>query len=56
MEEITVLYDLPIIFTKDAQFVKNFKENKAKHGQIILLPKDAVLAVPPQIMSIEDKK
>lgn len=43
-EEITVLYEAPIIFTKDVEWESDVV---LKPGAIVRLPKDAVLYVPP---------
>lgn len=49
-KQITILFELPVVFTKD----KNFKPKQvAKPGAIFYLPDDAVLAIPPQIISVE---
>lgn len=50
MKEITIIYDLPIVFTKDSVWLDSYAKNAFKPGQIVLLPDDAVLVVPPQII------
>jgi hypothetical protein len=47
MNEITILDKLPIVFTKDADWLSLHK-TVAKEGGIILLPPDAVLVIPPE--------
>lgn len=47
MKEITILYDLPIILTKDENFVKGIPN--IRKGDIILLPQDAILVTEREI-------
>lgn len=54
MDEIEVLYEAPVIFTKDTEWVT--KHISAKPGAIILLPQDAVLYAPPTIVMGEAPK
>lgn len=52
-KEIDVIYDLPVIFTKHLDFAEKMEKNEKWRGRIVLLPEDAVLYVPPTIMSVE---
>lgn len=59
MKEIQILHDLPVIFTKDKDFPKRLAEHHVgrniRRGQVIILPDDAVLALPPEIVQMEVK-
>lgn len=64
MKEIKILDTLPLIFTKDQNFIKNISEQKnireqnhvhPNSGKIILLPEDAVLVLLPLIKYNEKK-
>lgn len=46
MKEIQILDGLPVIFTRDKEWVKQFARDALRPGQIIVLPEDAVLASP----------
>jgi len=50
MSEIEIVYDMPVIFTKDKQFIES--NPSAKPGSIILLPEDAVLYVPRETYEV----
>lgn len=52
MKEITIIYGLPIVLTKDRDFLELQKIHQTKMvpGSVILIPEDAVLVVPPEIM------
>jgi hypothetical protein len=48
---ITILWDAPVIFTRDKAFVESYAERKpAKPGDVVLLPGDAVLVRLPQVV------
>lgn len=47
MKDIEILTELPIVFTKDRKFAGQFKDKKSRKGDIITLPEDAILVVPP---------
>lgn len=53
-----ILDDLPIIFTKDKTWWDDWKEkhDRIRPGMVMLLPEDAVLAMPPRIVGIEMPK
>lgn len=53
--EIEILHDLPVIFTKDETWYKDFVKHghKANRGGVILLPKDAILVIG---VSVEEYK
>lgn len=48
-----IIYELPVILTKDKSFSDKMERNEKWRGRIVLLPEDAVLFVPPTITSIE---
>ena len=49
MKKIQIEYNIPIIATRDGEWVKNmFKSIKAVPGAVWLLPDDAVLIFPPE--------
>jgi hypothetical protein len=52
MREIPILYEFPVIFTKDRDFLENTPH--IEQGAIVLLPEDAVLVMPPpQMMEMQ---
>lgn len=58
---IPILWDAPVILTRDKVFVDNMKADYAnkpmRPGQVILLPQDAVLVRLPQVVgAIAEKK
>lgn len=52
MQEITILPEPPMIFTKDKNWFESQK-HFAKPGDVFLLPDDAVLVMAPQIMEVK---
>lgn len=47
-KEPTILFNAPVIFTKDANWLNIWGKNaRIEAGAIILLPDDAILYVPP---------
>jgi hypothetical protein len=52
MREIPILYEFPVILTKDHRFIDDVP--KIEQGSIIILPEDAVLVMPaPQMMEMQ---
>lgn len=50
---ITILWDAPVIFTRDKAFVEAYGDRKpARAGDVVLLPADAVLVRLPQIVGV----
>ena len=47
MKDIEVMYEAPVIFTRDRDFVESLVS--IKPGAIVLLPDDAVLYAPPYL-------
>lgn len=45
MKEIEVMYEAPVIFTRDKSFLESLVS--IQPGAIVLLPDDAVLYAPP---------
>lgn len=50
MGEIEIVYDAPVVFTKDKDWGKHVK---LQPGAIVVLPEDAVLYVPRYTVSQE---
>lgn len=49
MSEIPIIYDVPVIFTKDIKWLnERAKSLRVDAGRINLLPEDAVLLIVPQ--------
>ena len=47
-DEITILYEAPMILTKNKEWAEEFRTTTVKErGRIILLPEDAVLVSLP---------
>lgn len=51
MREIIVLYKMPVILTKDEDWMKQRKGHYVSDGQVILLPEDAVLINLPDLIN-----
>lgn len=62
MKEIIILYEFPLILTKDKHFIsqlKDWKEKAPPHyrgGRILVIPEDAILVMPPINVSVEGLK
>lgn len=54
-DEIEVLPELPVIFTKDKEWLGEYRQY-AKPGQVFLLPDDAVLAMCPQNVEMKQSE
>lgn len=48
MDQIPILYEWPLILTKDVEFVKSLKDFKPNRGVVIALPEDAIVVCFPQ--------
>lgn len=51
---IEILNEMPIVFTKDLEFLDRMNNRPPRPGDFVLLPADAVLAMLPQIMMVND--
>lgn len=52
--EANIVYEAPIIFTKDKDWIKNYAPIiDLKPGAIIALPADAICYIPPTVISVE---
>ena len=52
MKDIQIIPDVPAIFTKDKEWVK--QNHIVQNGSIVLLPEDAVLVMPPIIKEVRN--
>lgn len=52
MSEIHIEYDLPVVFTKDANYWPG-DDPLARPGAIIVLPEDAVLVFPRETINVQ---
>ncbi len=56
MDEITILNEMPVVLTKDEDFLKRLTEyTPLSPGRIFLLPKDAILVCLPMV-KLKDKE
>lgn len=51
-KQIRILTEYPAILTKDKEWANRYKP-RIEPGAIVILPEDAVLVLPPEVMSID---